>query len=263
MEITLVPIESIKTNENLQPRNLRLVTGKHRGPEEKKSENHIQTLRELLESSKQKELDPIDVAELEGNLTVVDGHHRLKAYQKAKRKEIPVIICNLDMKGAYLRARTANAEGRALPMHREQCSEAAWQILLNLTNGGARELPEHYSVRKIASSTGATKSTVGKMIHKAKQYDGKWKSEFPKEACDPITGYPHWKYARGEWWREGKFSCKDEEAKRLAEITHIKDKLGSLLNQYNKQSFVAALEELAEEERIERDEIPEEFAPEF
>jgi len=262
MEIKLVPIKDIKTDTRLQPRNIDLVTGKHRGPEEKRTENHIYNLFELLQGSKQKQLTPIVLTTINEALIVIDGHHRLEAYKKAKRNEIPATILNLDLKQSYLRARTANAEERALPMHREQSNEAAWQIVLDLTNGGANDLPKPNSIRTIANSVNASKSTVGKMIPKAQQWNGKWKLDFSEAACDEMTGYPYWKYARGDWWRDGKFAV-DDDAKRLAEIAHIKSKLGSLLNQFDQRSFMAALEELAEEEQIERDEIPEEFAPEF
>jgi len=258
MEETLVPITDIKTDERLQPRNLNLVPWKKQDSVKRESDKHTQTLRELLESSKQKQLTPIDIVELNGKLTVVDGHHRLRAYKKANRKEIPIRKLEIDFKQAYIRARTANAEGRSLSMHAEQCSEAAWQILLDHTKGGTRKLPKGMSVALIAARTGASNSTVGRMYKRAMKEHSTWRELYTGVLCDPVTSYPFWKHARGTSWQDGKFKV-SEDKKWDINVAQAAKTIGRLLERFDTETVIAALRELAEQERIERDGIPLEF----
>ena len=139
--VQTLPLSALKTDDALQPRVIRMVPFKAQGGVEGRSEEHIGSMRLALEASHSIQLKPVLVAEIEGSLFVVDGHHRLKAYKQAKRETIPARVCPMDLQRAVLVSKLVNCIERALPMHSEQRLDAAWQYLAAVSDRGSREMP--------------------------------------------------------------------------------------------------------------------------
>src|SRR6185312_6206370 len=116
---------------------------------EASSEDHTGTMLLALRASKEVQLEPVLLAEIDGGLLVVDGHHRLSAYQRAQRETIPARVTPMGRRMAVMVSKLVNCEGRALAMHREQRAEAAWQYLAEVTRRGALGLPVGESLRTV------------------------------------------------------------------------------------------------------------------
>lgn len=191
---------SVTTMPALQPRDLRLVPLKDKARSDESSQHHITSLRLLLEASQTTELDPLLVAdvnpsnvEVHKQLYVVDGHHRLQAYRLAGRRQVPAIVLPVDIRTAAFVAKLANCSGRSLPMHREQCRDAAWQYISELTQRGKTSLPEGESLRSVAARFGISKNTVSSMVSSLARVD---LDDFPPSTLDAGTGWPRWRYVR-------------------------------------------------------------------
>lgn len=196
----LIKIGEIRTHDALQPRVARLVPFKDKGRAEESSEQHIATLRLVLEAAEDKQLDPIWLADIgsaepvETGLYVVDGHHRLRAYQQAGRKQVPAGVLALDWRTAPVVSKLVNCTGRSLALHNEQRRDAAWQYLADLTHRGAIELPSvGESLRSVAARFGISKSTVSSMLTNMPHVIA---TEFHTLAIDPGTGWPRWRHVR-------------------------------------------------------------------
>ena len=123
-----VNINKIDTDyERFQPRSRKVLN------------SHVGALCEVLERGK--ELDPVAVwQENESSLWVVDGHHRLAAYEHylkkvparkrkvAKAGKISVVVLRGPLDRVRLHASTENSKNR-LNLTREEKSQAAWDII--------------------------------------------------------------------------------------------------------------------------------------
>lgn len=198
-----VPIDHLKIDEALQPRAERLIPYRHKGRTSERSDDAIGGMRLTLEANKRTELEPLLVADIEGELTIVDGHHRAQAYRLAKRNTIPVRVYPLSRNEAVMASKVANCiVPRALEMHEEQRRECAWQTIADITLRGRRKLAEvGESVRSIAATFGIGHDTVHRMLKRMPELD---LSEYSAEACDSGTGFPCWKYVRGggAYWND-------------------------------------------------------------
>jgi len=201
-DVQMIPIDQLKTDEALQPRAGRLVPYRHKSRTDERSNDNIGRMRLILEADKRAELEPILVTYTDGVLSVVDGHHRLSAYRLAKRNTIPARVCSLSWKEAVMASKVANSAPRALEMHEEQRREAAWQFIADITLRGRRKLTEvGESTRSIAATFGIGHNTVSLMMKRMPEIDP---GDYNAEACDPGTGFPCWKYARGNgtYWND-------------------------------------------------------------
>jgi ParB-like chromosome segregation protein Spo0J len=198
-EVRQMPFASLKTDDAFQPREARMVPLKEHARVERRSEEHIGTMRLALEAAHSIELEPVLVAEVEGVLYVVDGHHRLKAYRRAQRETIPARVLPMTRTGAVLVSKLVNCAERALEMHPEQKRDAAWQYLAAVTHRGAVGLPEGESLRAIAGRFGIGKDTVRTMLRKLPDVNPR---DWQGDALDSGTGWPRWKDIR-EWPRHG------------------------------------------------------------
>ncbi|WP_223250242.1 DNA-binding protein [Marilutibacter maris] len=199
--IQLTSLGEINIAEALQPRAARLVPLRDRGRAQQSSEQHIATLRMILEVSEQSQLDAILLASVEHppatfapGLYVVDGHHRIKAYRLAGREAIPARVVSTDFRTAVLTSKLVNCSGRALAMHKEQCRDAAWQYLAVVTQQGAIDLPKGESLRSVGARFGISKNTVASMLTYLKQ--GVDVAGFHDTAVDVGTAWPRWRYVR-------------------------------------------------------------------
>jgi hypothetical protein len=76
------------------------------------SAEHLRVLTRALENSN-KPLDPLQVFHKEDGYYVIEGHHRLAAYRKARwRKPIPVTMFEGTLEAAQLAALAANVKDK-------------------------------------------------------------------------------------------------------------------------------------------------------
>ena len=197
-----VALSEIKTHGHLQPRSERLVPFKDAGRTKLLSEDHSQTLSSALDASYGFELEPIWLADIpaipgkniEAGLYVVDGHHRLSAYNKAGRKTIPARILPMDFALAVIVSKPVNCSGCKLLMHREQRLDAAWQYLAAVMERGARPLlPNGESLRSVAGKFSIGHQTVSRMLIGLRKVS---LEDYPPDTRDPGTDWPRWKYVR-------------------------------------------------------------------
>jgi ParB-like chromosome segregation protein Spo0J len=91
-------------------------------------DDHIQTLANAIRDTG-KPLDPILVFTVGDAFYVVDGHHRMAAYDTAKwRKVIPATVFEGTLEGAADAGRARNIRDK-LPMSRNDKREAAWTLV--------------------------------------------------------------------------------------------------------------------------------------
>ncbi len=194
----LVPIAQIECDPGLQPRSMDAVPVKHRHRLDELSTTHVERLRAKLLTTDM-EAEAVLIADCQGRLLMVDGHHRLDAYRKAGRGEIPARVRNMDWAHAVMVSKLVNCDHTKLPLHSEQARDAAWQFLAVVTRRGTRGLPRGLSLRTIAAEFGASKSTVARMLERLSTVKPE---EYGPEACDPGTEWPRWRYVRGNAWRD-------------------------------------------------------------
>lgn len=190
-------IGRIREVEAFQPRNTRLAPFRDRGRLESASEQHVADLASKLCDGR--DLDPLLVANIRGTLYLIDGHHRLRAYRRERRRSVPVRIRDSTKAEAIMASKAVNCDGVKLPMHPEQQREAAWQYLAMRTDQGRRTLPEGESLRSIGRTFGTSKDTVAAMLRKLPKVNP---GDYSEDARDPGTGWPQWKHVKGNAWRD-------------------------------------------------------------
>jgi ParB-like chromosome segregation protein Spo0J len=115
-------------------------------------------------------MPPILVFPVGRDFYVIDGHHRLAAYDMAKwTKAIPAQVFTGNLRDAERVALRSNNKDK-LPLTREDRTEAAWWLV--------REEDARDSIRSIMDDTGASKGAVNTMratLKKLKEmgYDAK------------------------------------------------------------------------------------------
>jgi hypothetical protein len=95
------------------------------------SKTHINSLKKPL-LNPDKELDPITIGWARVNSSnwewvVIDGHHRIEAYRKAKRAHVPVVVFEGTAREMVLESIKGNNQDK-LPMTATDKIEAAWTI---------------------------------------------------------------------------------------------------------------------------------------
>ena len=247
-----IAIHDIRTNAALQPREARLVPVRDKGRAEESSSQHVATLRLVLEASDQNHLEPVwlaDIADpcasLGSGLHLVDGHHRLNAYQQAGRRMIPARVLLLDARTAVMISKLANCTGRSLALHKEQCRDAAWQYLATITHRGSLDLPAGESLRTIGGRFGISKNTVSSMLGYLANVQV---ADFHSLAIDPGTGWPRWRYVReaNSRWHTSLASSHQELLERDAE--KVARAVVKIVDSSSPEVRARALEMLANEE---------------
>jgi ParB-like chromosome segregation protein Spo0J len=196
-------------------------------------------MRLVLEAGQGIELEPVLVAEIDGHMLVVDGHHRLDAYRRAQRDTIPARVMAMERAVAVMVSKLVNCAGRALEMHSEQKTDAAWQYLAAVTDRGATDLPGGESLRTVAGRFGIGRSTVQRMVKKLPQVNPRdWKGD----ALDSGTGFPRWRNARdaGADWQQDQKEM-DVEQITQHEAEQLAKKIGALMERATPEAWARAL----------------------
>lgn len=244
-----VPLDSLQTDEALQPRELRMVPFRFQAGVQGRSEEHAGTMRLAVEANASVELEPLLVAEIERGLFVVDGHHRLRAYRLARREAAPCRVMAMRRREAVMVSKLVNCSSRALEMHPEQRRDAAWQYLAEVTRQGADGLPAGESTRSIGGRFGVSHTTVATMLRTLPKVNPK---EWPAGAHDPGTGFTRWRYVRenrGGW--QGMESKMTPEQLTQREAEKGARKIGAILEGMTAEARRRALEMLANEAKLE------------
>jgi hypothetical protein len=244
----MVPLSALKTDEALQPREGRMVPFRKQRQVESRSEEHAGTMLLALRASAEVQLEPLLAAEMDGGLYVVDGHHRLKAYQRAQRETLPVRVMSMDRRRAVLVSKLVNCSDRALEMHPEQKRDAAWQYLAAVTRQGADGLPAGESLRTVAGRFGIGKDTAADMLRRLPKVNPK---DYHAEAHDPGTGFPRWRYVRevGAGWQDMETKMTPEQLTQQ-EAEKLAKKIGALIDKASPEATRRALEMLANEAKL-------------
>lgn len=209
--LVFLPLANIETTEHLQPRTLDAVPVRYRPRLDEQSVQHITRMRAKLEHNPDAHMDGLLIADCGGRLLVVDGHHRLSAYRLAKRDTVPARVAKVPLLQAVATSRLVNCDGTKLPLHADQAREAAWQYIAEVTLRGRRALPESDSLRGIASAFGIAKSTAERMKNAVAKVD---LAEYSRDSLDPVTGWPRWRFCRGNAWRSMKAEVPLDDWKR-------------------------------------------------
>lgn len=248
-EVQHLSVATLQTDDALQPREARMVPFRDRGRVEMRSEEHVGTMRLALDAAHTVELEPLLVGEIDGGLFVVDGHHRLKAYQGARRETAPCRVVPLGRQQAVMASKLVNCSERALEMHAEQKRDAAWQYLAAATKQGARELPEGESLRSVGSRFGINHETIRTMLRRLPNVNPR---DFREEAKDAGTGFPRWRYVRtaGAGWQDMEQKMTREQLEQH-HAEKLATKVGKLLYDAPEGVMRRALEMLANETKLE------------
>ena len=136
-------------------------------------------------------VDPITVMSVSGRTILIDGHHRVEAYQRAgKTTDIPVNYFTGSVEEAVLEAGQSNSKAK-LPMTGRERQDFAWRLVL---------LGKH-SKASIVQSTGISTSQVGNMRAVRKKLGSK------------AFAYPSWWRARTQ--AQGQPQDMDEDQREL------------------------------------------------
>lgn len=115
------------------------------------SENHITDLVRAIERFGA--LDPVTVIRIGQQFILIDGHHRLEAYQRAKQTSaIPVSYFTGTPEEAVLEAGEANSKAK-LPMMPQERQDHAWRLVLL----------DRHSKSQISRASGTSSTQVANM----------------------------------------------------------------------------------------------------
>lgn len=220
----MIEIDRIKKDHALQPRAERLVSFKDRKRLDDSSQNHIARMHAFLDAGKDKQLEPVLLASYDDGLYLVDGHHRLEAYSRAGRSQVPARVLQTTKKQAVMVSKLVNVDDLKLAMDKEQARDACWQFIAHLTNRGQKKAG--VSIRDLAGSFGIAKGTVEAMLKTVERVN---LDHFGPAALDPGTGWPRWKDVKGNAWKGGVEAMSPEQHLQWKAEKFAK-KLGAMLD---------------------------------
>ena len=235
-----VSLGKLKTEAALQPRNPQLVSFKDKARGEADAVAHVGRMTEHLSHA---DLDPLLVANIGGKLVIVDGHHRLLAHRRANKRDALARVLHLTEADAIMVSKLVNCDPGKLKMHDEQRRECAWQYLANATTQGRLPLPPELSRRCLGARFGIGRETIRGMLKRLPQVN---RREYSKVACDPGTGFPAWKYVKGNAIRD-RFADVDESTREQRQDERRAAKLAAIIDKDGKDAFLRSLRLLGDE----------------
>jgi len=192
-------------------------------------EDHIITMANAVADSG-RPLDPILVLPVGDKFYVVDGHHRLAAYETAKwSRKIPATTFGGTLNDAHREALRLNSKNK-LPMTNADKQEAAWKIV---------KMEDGTTKPQINELTGVSTSNVDIMRAALKRLKG---LKNPEGELEKLT----WAQARRMEWPEDKQFDADGWKERKADLiveALLKANIGFMLKQ-NYDITAMALERL-------------------
>lgn len=223
-----VPIGDVKMRAEFQARNLELVrAGSVQAMKDERS-GLVASIRRDLEADPQHYVEPIWAADIEGEgeVDVLDGHHRTYAFKLAKRDSIPAVVLPMTRSVALAVSLLVNEGDRRMPRTAGERTEAAWQTFGLLTDRGAHGRPSGWSSKRIAHVCRVHPNTVTKMRKALARIAGVSLSEFKRHEINEQTGWITWKaaYSHGRTYGEEpreEFTNMQEKA-----IEHIRQRIG-------------------------------------
>ncbi len=208
-DVRAVSVGKLRTDDALQPRDARIAPFTDRGRLESESERHVAQMADRLVDS---ELEPMLVADVDGVLYVVDGHHRLKAHKRARERQARVRVLSVTWNDAVAASKLVNCGGAKLPLHPEQARECLWQSMAAATQHGM--LPLDVSDRQLGRTFGTSRETVGAMRRRLPSVNPR---EFNADALDPGTSWPRWKHVKGNAMRDRLDDVSQDDRERIAD----------------------------------------------
>jgi hypothetical protein len=162
-----LPLHTVRTDPRYQPRCVSSVCYAGRQTWENSSAAHVNGLRDRLRLLA---LDPILVADIDGVMFVVDGHHRLRAYRAEGCSHVPARVLSVSDAQALQVSALANASAPlSLSMVADHRREALWRFLGSLLQYGRRPDALLPSQRKLAQAFGVPQASAQRMCGKARE----------------------------------------------------------------------------------------------
>lgn len=162
-------------------------------------DSHVMTLAKAI-AGNSKPLDPILVLAIGPRFYVLDGHHRLAAYDTARwTKAIPAHVYSGSLKEAHREALKRNIKDK-LSMSGADKQEAAWRIL-KMKDGTSRNV--------LSDQTGASPSNISNMKRTLRALE----ANLDAEALQAIT----WARARAMDWGDKPHSWEEDQVEKDAE----------------------------------------------
>lgn len=148
------------------------------------SESHIRELVKCLTRHPEQPFSPLVVYWIGDSWCVIDGHHRLEAYQTMKFKAaIPVTVFSGSLDAAILLSLSSNAKDK-LAMSAQEKSNAAWRLVISTEN----------SRSMIAKGAGVSERTVSYMKAVMKRLS----EQHPEKALDDLSWIDAMKLDQGK-----------------------------------------------------------------
>lgn len=241
-----VKLQEIETRPEYQPRDPSVIEGEVARFRQRQSlDEMVDQMVTFLKTSSDNHTDPLWLVELDGKKVLVDGHHRLEAYSRTKRRIVPAKVYRGKnaLQVARLSCRLANVRGSRIQLHPHEIREAVWQTLRELSADGQRTWEEiradGYSYRSLLSQFGGQPSlgTLSSMIGHLRQV---------RQECLPEMGeWPTWKEYRK--WLAEKHLDPDGEKESDYDVEKLADQLARRVEKlppYVRLSVYKRIEEL-------------------
>jgi len=231
-DVCTVGIGKLRTDDALQPRDVRIAPFADRCRLQSESERHVARMAACLVDT---ELEPMLVADVGGVLFVVDGHHRLKAHKRARERQARVRVLPMAWSDAVAASKLVNCGGAKLPLHAEQARECLWQFMAAATQHGM--LSPDVSDRQLGRTFGTSRETVGAMRRRLSKVNP---HDFNADALDPGTGWPRWKYVKGNAIRDRLDDVPQDARERVADERRAA-KLAAMITKDGPDAFLRSI----------------------
>lgn len=174
----------IAQSKSLPPENLKLSDIQQRSDFQKRSastenkatrsairEKEAEVVSKLiadLKASPKHQSEPVTVCKVDGELILVDGHHRYQSYAAAQRDTIPARVLGCSESEAHMLATMLNTYNSTIPVGKEERHQMVWREVTRLHDGV--EWSGNLSARKMADLTGLSPKTLDRMVVARKKH---------------------------------------------------------------------------------------------